>query len=971
VFIGDSRKPRGPGILPLQHHGHRSRGWELDARACILATRIVDRLDGNGEMGQYVYEDRSYGDLVGALLWGKDTRETSGWSFAWPVSTTEKTEITPPATIGSGGTSGGPGALTGPAGEATPGTRNPIASTVGAFTPSGHWEGGVYYDPPPGAQAFAEMVNSTPNFGKEILAAAGGAGGGGGGGNAPEGGKDGKTQTEAKAVADGGNKVGEKASWFGFGEEWLNPWPNAGAVGGQNGKAPNVFGQGKEWLNPVYPWGYGNPRAPFGIGVDAYSIGIVGHRDLRVKKNKDGKKTDKEENAAWIQILADSFEYEPLEIFPTRSDWGGDTRYEGIVPSVPVYYPRIPKGFHGIALSSTEEDEQVELFHPTDPRLIAAHRGGADYGSIVTDVAGNYVDTSRAARLQSVLRVVRGPSGVQGGSANAIALNIGPTGQWDSCGALFCDLPKGGTSVASRSGDVSPGARMFGAPSVRDGGPFDVGLGSDQHRLGTTQDGEPINPLHISTEALFLRPESYWEDAPLDFETKFRLGGDLDFPVAVHCAFSHEYLKWKWYTTSYLFKITPITPADPQPPPELPGSREPSDPPPPGDPESPGGSTEPVPEEGDDWNPDGDQAWRDEWRRQLEREGTWIPGRDPHAGKTTIAAVRETQYPTISFRPGYMGEGEPDLRYTPGSANGFDVAAHNATAPTVCRMDSYGAIGGKPGGPYFSYSGGSTRLPGGSFNYTQAPGDKQRHRGGTCRGGVVFMPPEVDLEKIDEDLAPNGLDLSDVFMIADPETRWGAGLPELADGGLRRGFSWGNERGGTGDLVFYTHDETGTEVEAFRLTGTVGGGVFGHTLIPHAEIEFGDAGIPFPLMAGVPVQLITPAWVAGTSKGATAQPLTSNIAITSSMDYQITASVSLEGDGIPDTYAMHIYVNGVRTLLGSHQSDSLGAQLCAMSTQGQMPLLAGDVLAVYLECVFGVPANTMIFDAALSVVGLG
>lgn len=821
MFIGDSRRPYGPGILPLQHHGHRGRGWELDARSCILATRLVDRLDEEGQHGHWVFEDESQGDLLGGLLWPKDTREISGWAFAWPVSTGLGGATTPPATItgpGAGGSSGGPGPTTGgggAAGEIPPGQR--VATPGGRAFAVGYEFKGIIHEASPSAKAFAAMANAGggPPGGAD-------KGGGGGGGEAG-GGPAGENEAAKGGAPGGGGAAGgnKPAALFGIGGDWLNPWPNAGVVEG----GANVFGLGQEWLNPVYPWGLGNPKAPFGIGVDPYSIAIVGHNDLVVKKGKDGRKDEKDENAAWAGKLDEAFEYDGLKIYPTRGNWTGDSRFEAIRPTLPEFYPRIPKGFYGIALTATEEDSQVELYHPTDPRMVAAHRGGAEYGSIVTEVDGNRVDVYRSARLQSLCRVVRGPTGVAGGSENCLALNIGPTGQWDSPGALICDLPVGGTSSTSSSGGGSPGARIFGAPSIREGGPFDVGPANCRHSIGFTADGERINPLHLSTEALIRRPGTEWEDGPWDFERYYRRGGELDFPVAVHHAFDVFTQKWKSWTTSYWLVVDPKDPKDPQPTPEVPGVRTPRDPhPPPGEPTPPpgGGTTEPTPAPGEFWDPNGDNAWRNKKLRELQKKGEWSPNSDPYESKSVLAGVRETQFPSISFRAGFMAEGEPDLRFLGSNpVNPLDVAAHDALAPTVLRMDSYGAQGGKPGGPYFAYSGGSVRLPGGSHNYTQDPSDHLRHKGGTCRGGVVIVPPEVDLEKIDNDLAPNNLSLSKTFFMASPEVRFGAGLPELADGGLKSGHSWGADRA-TGDLDFYAHDSVGAETLAatFRADGT-------------------------------------------------------------------------------------------------------------------------------------------------------
>lgn len=84
--IFDSRQ-LGGGIFPLQHSGYARKGWELGTRASILCYRIRDRLTGPEDVGTWLHEDGSVGDLIGGLEWkaaSRDSRVMSAWSFVFP-----------------------------------------------------------------------------------------------------------------------------------------------------------------------------------------------------------------------------------------------------------------------------------------------------------------------------------------------------------------------------------------------------------------------------------------------------------------------------------------------------------------------------------------------------------------------------------------------------------------------------------------------------------------------------------------------------------------------------------------------------------------------------------------------------------------------------------------------------------------------------------------------------------------------
>jgi hypothetical protein len=130
----------------------------------------------------------------------------------------------------------------------------------------------------------------------------------------------------------------------------------------------------------------------------------------------------------------------PTNMRPIQTDrYAPDTRFTAVKPAKPNDWPSFPLGFRGIALAATEEYEQVNLFMPTDPRLIAVHAAGdVRCGSLVCDLAGDSsVASNRTVPLQSHLWVIRN----WGPSPNSLAWNINLSQQSDTLGGLVVDLP--------------------------------------------------------------------------------------------------------------------------------------------------------------------------------------------------------------------------------------------------------------------------------------------------------------------------------------------------------------------------------------------------------------------------------------------------------------------------------------------------------------------------------------------------
>ena len=84
-FIGTFGMPQ-VGIMPLQHQGYDTGGWDLAMRASIHCVRVTGREDTGDGMGHYQYDPDTQGDLVGGNCWQAiySGRPMSAWSWVWP-----------------------------------------------------------------------------------------------------------------------------------------------------------------------------------------------------------------------------------------------------------------------------------------------------------------------------------------------------------------------------------------------------------------------------------------------------------------------------------------------------------------------------------------------------------------------------------------------------------------------------------------------------------------------------------------------------------------------------------------------------------------------------------------------------------------------------------------------------------------------------------------------------------------------
>lgn len=266
-----------------------------------------------------------------------------------------------------------------------------------------------------------------------------------------------------------------------------------------------------------------------------------------------------------------------------------DARFQSAPFATPMeagykLWPRFPEGYYGIALPATNEERQVNLFLPCDPRLIAVNfEDDPQYGSLVCDMDGDGgIDIERMARLQSIMRVIVRPQSslLAFPDANCLAFQLNASGNGDTMGGLWFDVLRG---------------NIAGHAAVQAGGPFDVGTSGDRHRLGEDADGNQINSLHLSLGALFLDKFNSDIDGPLHHEGYAQ--GAVEAPHRTKCHFvfdpriPYQWIpavggfsrgKQVWESTSFLY--VPNTPTGgpptggPPPPPNTPTGGPPSTP---------------------------------------------------------------------------------------------------------------------------------------------------------------------------------------------------------------------------------------------------------------------------------------------------------------------------------------------------------------------------------------------------------
>ncbi len=599
--------------------------------------------------------------------------------------------------------------------------------------------------------------------------------------------------------------------------------------------------------------------------------------------------------------ILDEFEILPI----LDKDYGPDTRLQVLKPTRPKrngidLWPKFPRDYFGISLIADEENEQIDLFHPTDPRLIGVHReGDPEMSSLFCDMAPGFrIDPLRMARMSSLLRTIKDPQGlIDWKGENSLSLNITDSGCEDVRGGLFTDKPRSGLGASS--------LRVHGLFSANDTGPLTAGDNADKHAVGDDADGDPIHSGHIQTGAYFHRTVD--EDAPLFFETRFIHIEHGYPPVMVNAPFStpvlleydpaetHDFFgsnrdgMWKWRAESFIYTPTK-------------NGRVP-------DPNGPGPGP-PTPTEGGNTSDPGAVPVSDEFG-----EPTIIPrlpditplpvpleliGPATETGilpRNFSAMTMELAGPAFLARPQLIGnESIPDLRQVSTGISEEVLHEFDSRTPIAARLEAWG------------------RQPNNDWEYAVNP-CTERFLGGTVDGGWTLMPSEVDITDFRDvtiesirgveppfdfvdtitNYPPDDRALSVAYLNIAPLSFSSWGLPDLDTGAIKLGYRAGTDL--EGNLGFDCVDKDGVATRVLTLTR-------------ECKVE-----IPIPgLVRGASVTFVSVSIVdvgtAGESSQVTDSTDTTTMIFTGTLRADITAS----GAGGLDTgaeaadtwYAIHV-----------------------------------------------------------------
>lgn len=343
-------------------------------------------------------------------------------------------------------------------------------------------------------------------------------------------------------------------------------------------------------------------------------------------------------------------------------------------------------------------------------------------------------------------------------------------------------------------------------------GPLCIGHAEDKHRLGVDADGNPINAGHISTAGYFYGDQM--RDGPLYFEQQF-YESVRNFPLRspVHLVWddnlAHSFAggarrgMWRWYA-EVPYVSPPTTPPPPIDPPGGPGDpttpgppRTPGNPGTPGSPGVPGGPgtprippfppdidpprlPDPAPDKTirmrpgvnvgvqDPMLPPGDDLIGDPFYTPQGHGagGANIVGQQIDDARSLYSILHPSHesFAAIGFRPQLWARGVEAFEHNP--AYSEHIYDEEYQRPQVLSLRPWAAQTDSPG-----------------WDYTERP-NASRARGGTADGGVLFAPPEFEMEDY------FGIGRRDIssptttgYITAAPGAEFAMGEP-VSDGGL-------------------------------------------------------------------------------------------------------------------------------------------------------------------------------------------
>lgn len=294
--------------------------------------------------------------------------------------------------------------------------------------------------------------------------------------------------------------------------------------------------------------------------IDSTTDGLVSHWHLL--ETQDNVKAPRR----WVQaapIVSDGDAWAPV-----KEDWRDiDSELKGLSDLSPLAL-KIPGKYPGIAVSGTEIEKQIQMTAPVWAGLVCPSHGGEQkYASAVWDMTKKDIDPAVYAPITSAWMIYRRPQkntlfgSARSSDYDGIAWQLGLSSTPDD--------PLASVAGLGMCADFGFGKDVYAAASYNAGGPFDSGNATDQHQVAKERGyggipGRAINALHLSTNAIRIRPdgtgdgpeqdsgqyrpclrgpvevESYWRFDPEPLH-KWKLGGGRGL--------------WRWQSSAFIAAI--------------------------------------------------------------------------------------------------------------------------------------------------------------------------------------------------------------------------------------------------------------------------------------------------------------------------------------------------------------------------------------------------------------------------------
>lgn len=809
------------GALPLRHN---EAAVPLGERNATYSLAIKD---GNAPL-EDMTEGQSVGDLNGANLWraaDKTKRPLPGWSFAWAAQV-----ALPERQRGGSGGSGGSGGGAGGGGKPTVdhNGRTPYGA-VPSPTPNGKFTGFQNAD---GSDPFAFF----------------------GGHKLPKGGTPGLLNPEdfgVFGVQPKDTKLGlvtqEEFGIFG-------PQPRDTTLSGVTVTPPTGAGSTVSGAPVTDHASNPDPTAGAGAGPtgSGQSNGAGGAGGSGGGGGAGG--------SGAVGGGGGGIPGAPAAALPTfDSAHRLDDRY-GLKPAVePPWASKRPRGWPGVVMAGSNEDQQEDIFIPAGSALVSANAPEADptLSTAVVDVTKEgAVDGERRVPLGDAWRVVKDVLGLGKNVLSWVLTPVAKYAPW--FGGTVTDIDRKAAGTVARGAPVPVVHGMMSArgavaaSGLVCGGPLDVGDTDDKHSFGRDGDGNGINPVHISTDALYLMRarDGNKRDGPIAFE-------DRGYPKTapgtsfspVHLVYDEQTQLWRMVAEVTIDDDGPPPPDDPPrtPTPDPGGEGDP--PIPPFDPLDPGSGRGGLPQGP---NAPGGRRKQGKPRRvgplgpngeEIDDPGKLWGGPDfpefpeqpypEYIAPTTTRAYprplaqthREIAFPAIVIKPQGFGCGTRDLRNDQ-RGDAAAQAKHRREDPAVLRIEGAWAKAGADCNP-------------GIPSYTNKPGNA-RYLGGTANGVTGLFPPEVGMEDYASGFAPPGMSVSTAHVTAlKGKVFFGSGLPDPTGGLNKSGNYW--DTGTSQVLEFKSTTSAGVVDKTRTLPNRTGSIVLAPSTLTSGQLVQADA----------------------------------------------------------------------------------------------------------------------------------